>query len=52
MEAGKQADLVVVLGDPVSTPHRIFDVTLVFRDGIGYDAVRLCESVKGKVGTF
>ncbi len=26
--------------------------TLVFRDGIGYDAVRLRESVKGKVGSF
>jgi imidazolonepropionase-like amidohydrolase len=52
VEAGKQADLVVVLGDPVATPRRIYDVTLVFRDGIGYDAVRLRESVKGKVGTF
>jgi cytosine/adenosine deaminase-related metal-dependent hydrolase len=52
VEAGKRADLVVVLGDPVATPRRIYDVTLVFRDGIGYDAVRLRESVRGKVPNF
>jgi imidazolonepropionase-like amidohydrolase len=49
---GKRADLVIVRGDPLAAPARIYDVTLVFRDGIGYDAVRLRESVKGKVGIF
>jgi len=50
--AGKRADLVVVRGDPVADPARIYDVTLVFRDGVGYDAPRLRESSKGKVGAF
>ncbi|CAA9308245.1 MAG: hypothetical protein AVDCRST_MAG68-1024 [uncultured Gemmatimonadetes bacterium] len=49
---GKQADLVVVRGDPLAAPARIYDVTLVFRDGIGYDAVRLRDSAKGRVGVF
>ncbi|MGH7475963.1 MAG: amidohydrolase family protein [Longimicrobiales bacterium] len=50
--AGKAADLVVIRGDPVGTPSQIYDVTLVFRDGIGYDAARLRESAKGRVGVF
>ncbi len=49
---GKQADLVVVRGDPLGTPSLIYDVTLVFRDGIGYDAARLRDSAKGRIGIF
>lgn len=50
--AGKAADLVVIRGDPVATPSQVYEVTLVFRDGIGYDSARLREFAKGKVGVF
>jgi len=48
--AGKQADLVVVRGDPTTTPADIRNVTTVFRQGVGYDSAKLVESVKGLVG--
>jgi imidazolonepropionase-like amidohydrolase len=49
---GKAADLVVIRGDPVATPARIYEVTLVFRDGVGYDSGRLRNAARGKVGVF
>ena len=49
---GKQADLVVVSGDPSRRIADVRNVQLVFRQGIGYDPARLIESVKGKVGLF
>jgi len=48
--AGKLADLVVIRGDPVARPAEIRNVTLVFREGVGYDSPKLIESVKGMVG--
>ena len=50
IETGKVADLAVIQGDPVHTPTDIYNVTLVFREGIGYDSKKLIESVKGQVG--
>lgn len=47
---GKTADLAVIAGDPVSKPADIRKVTVVFRDGIGYDSAKLYASVKGLVG--
>jgi imidazolonepropionase-like amidohydrolase len=52
VEAGKAADLVVIRGDPAATPSDVYEVTLVFRDGVGYDSARLREFAKGKVGVF
>lgn len=52
IEPGKAADLVVIRGDPVRRPAEIYEVTTVFRDGIGYDSARLREFAKGKVGVF
>ncbi|HEU4881240.1 MAG TPA: amidohydrolase family protein, partial [Longimicrobium sp.] len=49
---GKAADLVVIHGDPVATPSDIYEVTLVFRDGVGYDSARLRDFAKGKVGVY
>jgi imidazolonepropionase-like amidohydrolase len=48
--AGMQADLVVIAGDPVRTPGDIRNVETVFRRGLGYDAVKLKDSIKGMVG--
>lgn len=49
---GKQADLVVVAGDPSSRIGDLRNVQLVFRQGVGYDPAKLIESVRGKVGLF
>lgn len=48
--SGKQADLVVVKGDPSTKVDDIENVETVFKDGIGYDSAKLIESVKGLVG--
>ena len=50
IEAGKVADLAVIRGDPVRAPSDIYNTTLVFRGGLGYDSAKLIASVKGKVG--
>src|SRR4051812_11699764 len=49
---GKQADLVVLAGDPSTRIEDIRKVSLVFKQGIGYDPAKLIASVRGKVGLF
>ena len=48
--AGKQADLVVIKGDPSKKIDDIENVETVFKEGIGYDSAKLIESVRGLVG--
>jgi imidazolonepropionase-like amidohydrolase len=48
---GKQADLVVIKGDPSTKIEDIENVEIVFKDGIGYDSAKLIESVRGLVGS-
>ena len=48
---GKQADLVVIKGDPSTKIDDIENVETVFKDGIGYDSAKLIESVRGVVGS-
>jgi imidazolonepropionase-like amidohydrolase len=48
---GKQADLVVVKGDPSRKIDDIENVEIVFKDGIGYDSAKLIESVRGIAGS-
>jgi imidazolonepropionase-like amidohydrolase len=50
VEAGKIADLVVVRGNPATAPGDVRNVVHVFKDGVGYDPVRLIDSVRGAVG--
>jgi enamidase len=50
--AGKQADLVVVDGDPSASIDDIRKVNLVFRQGVAYDPAKLIASVAGRVGLF
>jgi imidazolonepropionase-like amidohydrolase len=50
LRSGKQADIVVVKGDPSQKIEDIENVELVFKDGIGYDSGRLVRSVQGAVG--
>jgi len=49
---GKQADLVVIDGNPVANIADIRKVQMVFKQGVGYDPAKLIASVKGKVGLF
>jgi enamidase len=48
--AGKQADLVVVRGDPSARIDDVENVELVFKQGVGYDSPKIFDSVKGRVG--
>ncbi len=50
IEAGKNADLVVVKGDPSQKIDDVENVEIVFKDGTGYDSAKLIESVRGQVG--
>jgi imidazolonepropionase-like amidohydrolase len=47
---GKQADLVVLDGNPVKQISDVEKVRMVFRDGVGFDPAKLIESVRGQVG--
>ncbi len=47
---GKQADLVVVRGDPAARISDIENVELVFKRGLGYDPAKLIEAARGLVG--
>lgn len=50
--AGKQADLVVIKGNPIANLADLEKVETVFKDGIGYDSAKLIASVKGAVGLY
>jgi imidazolonepropionase-like amidohydrolase len=50
VEAGKLADLVVMRGDLTADPSVIRQVTLVFKDGVGYDSPSMLADVQGRVG--
>jgi enamidase len=52
LAVGKQADLVIIKGNPASNVSDIANVQMVFRQGVGYDPQKLIASVKGKVGLF
>jgi enamidase len=49
---GKQADLVVIDGDPSRVISDIRNVQTVFRVGVGYDPKALVASVTGRVGLW
>jgi imidazolonepropionase-like amidohydrolase len=48
--AGKQADLVVIRGDPSKNISDIENVEIVFKDGVGFDSPKLIESTREMVG--
>jgi imidazolonepropionase-like amidohydrolase len=49
---GKQADLVLVTGDPSTKISDVRNVETVFRRGVGFDPAKLIDSVRGKVGLW
>jgi len=49
---GKNADLVVIKGDPTTHISDVENVEIVFKDGVGYDSQKLLDSVKGRYGQY
>ncbi len=50
--AGKNADLMVVKGDPARKITDIENADIVFKDGVGYDSTLLLASVRGRYGEY
>jgi imidazolonepropionase-like amidohydrolase len=50
--AGKNADLVVVKGNPAAHISDIENTEIVFKDGVGYDAQKLIASTHGRYGQY
>jgi imidazolonepropionase-like amidohydrolase len=48
--AGKDADLVVLSGNPATRIQDVENVQMVFKDGLGFDPAKLVQSVRGLVG--
>jgi hypothetical protein len=48
----RNADLLVVRGDPGQSVTDVENVALVFKDGIGYDPAALLASVRGRYGQY
>jgi imidazolonepropionase-like amidohydrolase len=52
IEAGKEADLVLLDGDLSKDVTNIRHMELVFKNGLGFDSKKIFDSVKGKVGRY
>ena len=52
LAAGKQADLIVVNGNPAASIADVRRVETVFKRGVGFDPATLIESVRGQVGLW
>jgi imidazolonepropionase-like amidohydrolase len=48
--AGKNADLVLIKGNPAARISDIENVVTVFKDGVGYDSKKILDSVRGIAG--
>jgi imidazolonepropionase-like amidohydrolase len=49
---GKNADLLIVKGDPATHIGDIDNVHIVFKDGVGYDPRKLLDAAKGHYGEY
>jgi enamidase len=49
---GKQADLVLLAGDPSTDISQVRQVETVFRQGVGFDPAALIKSVAGRAGLW
>jgi hypothetical protein len=49
---GKNADLVLINGNPAANIADVEKVDTVFKDGVGYDIDKLLGSVKGRYGRY
>ena len=49
---GKNADLLIVKGDPATRISDIENVQIVFKDGVGFDPQKLLDSAGGHYGEY
>jgi imidazolonepropionase-like amidohydrolase len=49
---GKQADVVLINGDPTTKPRDMRNIETVFKEGYGYDPKKLIDAVRGKAGLY
>jgi hypothetical protein len=49
---GKNADLLVVTGDPSTKISDIENVRLIFKDGVAYDPAKLLAAARGRYGQY
>jgi len=52
LDRGRQADIVVVRGNPSAHIGDVRNVELVMKEGVGYDPAALRESVEGTIGAY
>jgi imidazolonepropionase-like amidohydrolase len=52
LAVGKQADVVLINGDPAVKPREMRNIEVVFKEGYGYDPKRLIDAVRGKAGLY
>ena len=52
VEAGRQADLVLVRGNPAVRISDVRNIEIVFKDGVGYDSEALIAASAGTVGEY
>jgi imidazolonepropionase-like amidohydrolase len=50
--AGKNADLLIVKGNPAANIADVENAVLVFKDGVGFDSAKLLQSVRGRFGQY
>ena len=50
IEVGKLAEMVLLEGNLAADPAVIRNVTIVFKDGVGYDSAAMLDSIRGQVG--
>jgi hypothetical protein len=50
--AGKDADVVLVKGNPAANINDVENIVTVFKDGVGYDSAKLIQSVRGRFGEY
>ena len=49
---GKDADLIVIRGNPAANIADVEKVDIVFKDGVGFDSGKLLDSVRGRYGQY
>jgi imidazolonepropionase-like amidohydrolase len=52
VQVGKDADLMIVKGDPSGKITDLENVEIVLKDGVAYDSDKLLASVRGRYGEY
>jgi imidazolonepropionase-like amidohydrolase len=52
LAVGKQADIVLIDGDPATRVRELRNVEIVFKQGYGFDPEKLIDAVRGKSGLY